>query len=29
VLRDVESFSTHQCWPVPDKRLERVTIEKL
>jgi hypothetical protein len=29
VLKDVEGFSTNQCWQVPDKRLERVTLDKL
>ena len=29
VLKDVENFSTNQCWQVPDKRLERVSLEKL
>ena len=28
-LRSVENFSTHQCWPVPDVRLARVTRKKL
>jgi hypothetical protein len=28
-LTNVENFSTHQCWPLPDKRLERVTQAKL
>ncbi|HEV8482809.1 MAG TPA: glycoside hydrolase family 28 protein, partial [Blastocatellia bacterium] len=29
VLRDVENFSTNQCWQVPDKRLEHAKLEKL
>jgi hypothetical protein len=23
-LRNVVNFSTHQCWPLPDMRLDRV-----
>jgi len=28
-LTNVENFSIHHCWPLPDKRLERVKQEKL
>ena len=29
VLENVADFSTHQCWPLPDMRLERVQQKKL
>jgi polygalacturonase len=29
VLKNVSDFSTHQCWPLPDQRLERVDSRKL
>ncbi len=28
-LKNVENFSTHECWPVADTRLERVKQEHL
>jgi polygalacturonase len=28
-LKNVSDFSTHQCWPLPDMRLERVDSKKL
>ena len=28
-LKNVSDFSTHQCWPLPDMRLERVDAKKL
>ena len=29
VLKNVADFNTHQCWPLPDTRLDRVDAKKL
>jgi polygalacturonase len=29
VLKNVADFSTHQCWPLPDTRIDRVDAKKL
>jgi polygalacturonase len=29
VLKNVSDFNTHQCWPLPDTRLDRVVAKKL
>jgi len=29
VLKNVSDFNTHQCWPLPDTRLDRVDAKKL
>ena len=29
VLKNVADFSTHQCWPLPDMRLDRVDAKRL
>jgi hypothetical protein len=29
VLKNVSDFNTHQCWPLPDTRLDRVVARKL